>query len=79
MIPVSLSVLVCIYLGAMVSLIFVAWAISEWQRQRRERAAFEKVIKCLLCGCEFEDHSPEPLARCPRCGDLNERRAFNRL
>lgn len=79
MIPVSLSVLVCIYLGGMVALIFLAWAASETQRRRRERLAFENVLKCPACGCQFQDDSGALLPRCPRCGDLNERRPLSRL
>ncbi len=79
MIPVSLSVLVYIYLGGMLSLILVAWAASEWQRRRRERCAFQNVVKCPLCGCAFKDESSVLLPQCPRCGDLNERRPLSRL
>ncbi len=79
MIPVSLSALVFIYLGAMVALIFLAWIVSEWQRQRRERLAVGHVLKCPACGCQYQDDSPEPLPRCPRCGDRNERRPLSRL
>ncbi|MEO8353893.1 MAG: hypothetical protein ABI680_19370 [Chthoniobacteraceae bacterium] len=79
MIPVSLSVLVYIYLGGMLSLIFVAWGASEWQRRRRERSAFLNVLKCPLCGCVFKNESTVLLPECPRCGDLNERRSLSRL
>ena len=42
-------------------------------RQRRERAAFRYVLRCTLCGFEFEDKTSAILPRCPRCGSLNER------
>ena len=73
MIPVSLHYLVLIYLSIMLGPIFLAWVLYEWRRQRRERAAFRYVIRCTLCGFEFEDRSSTILPRCPRCGTLNER------
>ncbi|MEI9896043.1 MAG: hypothetical protein WDN28_19780 [Chthoniobacter sp.] len=73
MIPVSLSYLVLIYLSIMLGPIFLAWIIYECRRQRRERAAFRYVLRCGLCGFEFEDKSATLLPRCPRCGSLNER------
>ena len=79
MISVSLSYLVLIYLVVMLGPIFFAWLYSEWRRQRRERAAFRYVLRCSLCAFEFEDKSEALLARCPRCGGLNERYRFSRL
>ena len=79
MIRVSLTVLVFIYLAGMLGLIFAAWIVSELRRQRRERHAFRHVLRCGLCGCEFEDKSSDLLPRCPRCGSLNERFRLSRL
>jgi hypothetical protein len=79
LIPVSLSYLVLIYLGIMLGPILFAWVIYEWRRQRRERAAFQYVLRCGLCGFEFEDRSSTLLPRCPRCGSLNERYRPSRL
>jgi hypothetical protein len=78
-IRVSLTHLVFVYLAGMLGLVFTAWLISEWRRQRRERLAFRHVLRCELCGCEFEDRSADLLARCPRCGSLNERFRLSRL
>ena len=79
MIPVSLSYLVLIYLSIMLGPILLAWIIYEWRRQRRERAAFRHVLRCGLCGFEFEDKTSSILPRCPRCGSLNERYRPSRL
>ena len=73
MIPVSLSYLILIYLVIMLGPIFCAWLLAELHRQRREQAAFRHVIRCTLCGFEFEDSTSTLLPRCPRCGSLNER------
>lgn len=73
MIAVELGTLILICMGVMLTLIFGAWLISEWRRQRRERRAYYGVLRCTLCGCEFQDESEEPLASCPRCATRNER------
>jgi hypothetical protein len=57
MIAVELGTLILICMGVMLTLIFGAWLISEWRRQRRERRAYYG----------------EPLASCPRCATRNER------
>ena len=79
MIRVSLSYLVLIYLVLMLGPIFCAWIYNEWRRQRRERAAFRHVLRCGMCGLEFEDKSNTLLPRCLRCGSLNERYSISRL
>jgi hypothetical protein len=76
MIAVPLGILILLCLGGMLAGIFGAWFISEWRRQRRERLAYEGVLRCTLCGCEFQDEGEEPLANCPRCGTRNERFRF---
>lgn len=79
MIPVTLGNLIFFCLGGMLAVIFGAWILSESRRRRREHLAFRDVLRCTLCGCEFEDSAPEPVARCPRCGTLNERLRASRL
>lgn len=79
MIRVSLSVLVLICLVLMIGPVIFSWLVTEWQRQRRERAAFRHVLRCAMCGFEFEDKTNELLARCPRCASLNERYPISRL
>lgn len=79
MIPVTLSALIFSYLALMLALIFGAWIISTWRRQRRERLAFRHVLRCGICACEFEDRTSTLLPRCPRCGSLNERYRLSRL
>jgi rubrerythrin len=79
MIRLSLGMLVLVCLGSFLFSIFVAWIVFESRRQRREHRAFENVYRCGSCGCEFEETSEEVLARCPRCGTLNERYRLSRL
>ncbi|MEA3208254.1 MAG: hypothetical protein QOE70_1311 [Chthoniobacter sp.] len=79
MIRVSLSYLVLICLVLMLGPIFCAWIFNEWTRQRRERAAFRHVLRCNMCGFEFEDKTTALLSRCPRCASLNERYPISRL
>jgi predicted RNA-binding Zn-ribbon protein involved in translation (DUF1610 family) len=78
-IPVTLGTLVFLCLGGMLAGIFGAWILSESRRQRRERHAFRGVLRCTMCGCEFEDANGGEIAPCPRCGTLNERRRLSRL
>jgi rubrerythrin len=79
MIRLSLGMLVLVCMGTLLLSIFAAWTLFESRRQRRERRAFENVYRCSSCGCEFEETSEEVLARCPRCGTLNERYRLSRL
>ncbi len=79
MIPVTLNTLIFLYLALMLGLIFGAWLSSGWRRSRREKNAYRHVLRCSLCGFEFEDKSPEPTCRCPRCASLNERSRISRL
>ena len=79
MIRVSLTLLIFIYLAAFLSAIFALWIWHEWRRTRRERQAVRHRVRCSICAFEFEDESGEALARCPRCGSLNEREPFDLL
>ena len=79
MIRVSLSYLILFYLVLLLGPIFCAWIFHEWRRQRRERAAFRHLLRCGLCGFEFEDKSETLLPRCPHCASLNERFQISRL
>lgn len=79
MIRLSLGYLALICLGLMLVPIFGAWLLSEWRRQRRERAAFRNVLRCSMCGLEYVDETPELLVRCPHCATLNERFRLSRL
>jgi hypothetical protein len=73
MIRVDLSWLVLIYLGLMIGPVLLLWLLNEFRRQRRERAAFRYVLRCGMCGFEFEDRSETLLPKCPRCSSLTER------
>lgn len=79
MIRVSLSLLALIFLGMMLGPIFGLWLLNEFRHQRRERAAFRHVLRCAMCGFEFEDRSTEILPKCPRCASLNERFPYSRI
>lgn len=79
MIPVTLNALLFIYLALMLGLIFGAWLLSSWSRQRRERRAFRNIVRCTMCAHEFEDKTASILARCPHCASLNERYRLSRL
>lgn len=79
MIRVDLSQLVFIYLFLFVSFVCFVWLTYEWGKQRREKLALRNRLRCNICGLEFEDATPTPLPRCPRCGSLNERFRFRDL
>jgi len=78
-IHVSLTMLVFLYLGIFLALIFSNWIVWNIGRLRRERRALRHRLRCALCSLEFEDASDDHLPRCPRCGSLNERAPFRRL
>ncbi len=79
MIHVTFGGLAAIYLALLLGPIFVAWAFTERQRTRRERAAFHNVVRCRICAFEFQDATEEKLPKCPRCGSLNEREPVSRI
>jgi len=79
MIEVSLTMLVFVYLGMFLAVIFGNWIAWNLARMRRERQALRHRLRCALCSFEFEDASQDLLPRCPRCGSLNERTPFRRL
>lgn len=79
MIQASLTMLVFVYLGIFLVVIFSNWITWNISRLRAERRALRHRLRCALCSFEFEDLSDELLPRCPRCGSLNERTPFRRL
>jgi hypothetical protein len=79
MIHVSLSMLVLVYLGTFLALIFGNWIVWNIARLRRERQAYRHRLRCTLCALEFQDLTGDMLPRCPRCGSLNERTPFRSL
>ena len=79
MIRVTLSVLVLIYVALLLATVLGAWLFYGWTRHRREREAFQNILRCTRCGFEFEDKSPEALTACPHCGGMNERLRLSRL
>lgn len=79
MIHASLTMLVFVYLGVFLAVIFSNWIAWNIGRLRRERQALRHRLRCTLCSFEFEDFSGESLPRCPRCGSLNERTPFRHL
>jgi hypothetical protein len=79
MIHASLTKLVFVYLGLFLTVIFTNWISWNIGRLRRERKAVRDRLRCAICSFEFENHTTDPLPRCPRCGSLNERTPFRRL
>lgn len=79
MIHVSLTLLIFIYLGLSLAVVFGIWMIAELRRGRREKRALQFVVHCVLCAFKFEDKSSTLLPRCPRCGSLNERFKTGRI
>ena len=79
MIRVSLALLIFIYLAVFLGVIFALWIWHEWRRTVRERRSVAHRMRCTICSFEFEDATGEDLARCPRCGSLNEREPFDEL
>ena len=79
MIRVALPFLALLYVALLLATVLGAWLFYGWTRHRRERAAFQNLLRCTCCGFEFEDKSSEPLAACPRCNGMNERLRFSRL
>jgi hypothetical protein len=79
MIHTSLSMLVFVYLGVFLAVIFGNWIVWNIGRLRREHRAYRHRLRCALCSYEFEDGTDDQLPRCPRCGSLNERTPFRRL
>jgi hypothetical protein len=79
MIRASLAMLVFVYLGGFMALIFGNWIAWNIGRARREHQSLRHRLKCMLCSFDFEDPTSDDLPRCPRCGSLNERTPFRRL
>lgn len=79
MMHASLAMMVFVYLGAFLALIFGNWIAWSLSRLRRERQALRHRLRCTLCSFEYENPTSEDLPRCPRCGSLNERIPFRRL
>lgn len=79
MIRVPLTVIVFLYLFVFVGVLLAAWLFHERRRGNRTRDALQFRFRCAICGLEFEDRSADSLARCPRCGQPNERLALDPL
>ena len=73
MIRISLPVLALLYLVGLLATVMGAWLLYEWRAHRRERDAFRHVLRCTLCGFEFEDRTDAELPCCPGCRTRNER------
>jgi hypothetical protein len=73
MIPVSLSMLLMIYVLGFLGLVFLFWSLHNLRKRRHESAALRHRLRCTLCSFEFENRTSTLLPRCPRCGGLNER------
>jgi DNA-directed RNA polymerase subunit RPC12/RpoP len=72
-IRVELPVLLFIYLFVLLAAVFSLWIVYEWGRRQREKETLRYRVQCTICASIFEDKTNTVLARCPRCGSLNER------
>jgi len=79
MIRVSFSLLILIYLSALLSIIFCAWLWNNLVTRKRREKSLQNRLRCTSCSLEFTDSSQTALPRCPRCGSLNERDRFSIL
>jgi len=79
MIRASLTLMIFVYLGGFLALIFANWILWNISRLRLERQALRHRLRCALCSFEFKDDTNDLLPRCPRCGSLNERTPFRSL
>lgn len=79
MIRVPLTEIVFLYLFVFVGILLAAWLLHERRRRERTRRALQFRLRCAICGLEFEDREATPLARCPRCGQPNERLSLDPL
>jgi hypothetical protein len=79
MIRASLEKMVFLYMAAFLVLIFGNWIAWNWSRLRLERESRRSRLRCTMCANDFQDDSDDLLARCPRCGSLNERAPFRAL
>ena len=74
MIPLGLGQSVVVYTSAFATLVFLAWAVHEYRRRRREIRSRRKLLQCILCGTLYENPASDILPVCPQCGQPNERR-----
>jgi hypothetical protein len=79
MIHASLAMLVFVYLGGFLALVFGNWIAWNIGRTRRERESLRHRLRCMLCSFEYENPTSDDLPKCPRCGSLNERTPFRTL
>lgn len=73
MIRIELEWLVFVCLLVFLTGIFSVWIGYEFARRQNARRALRHRLRCPVCSMEYEEHSPDLLATCPRCGSLNER------
>jgi hypothetical protein len=53
--------------------LFVCWVYYAARRNaRRIRVSHARIYRCSVCQHVYVDARDVPLARCPRCGCLNE-------
>jgi len=73
MIEVSVPNFIFITMTTTMLVIFVWWlyyGTREWARRRP--AAHTRIYRCAVCNHVYVDARDVPLARCDRCGCLNE-------
>ncbi|AKJ65564.1 hypothetical protein [Kiritimatiella glycovorans] len=72
MIECTLGQFCALVLGtALVSLVLVA-LFYEWRDGRREKTAHQHVYRCERCARVYVGSRTRTVAKCPRCGAMNE-------
>ena len=73
MIPVSLTNLLFIpFLFTLVAIFLASVYYSARRETPKVKGARERIYRCAVCRHVYVDSRDVPLARCPRCGCLNE-------
>ncbi len=75
MFQLTLPQLLVVYVFLILGGLFVLWLGGEVQRWVRLHRIQRSRMVCGVCGCHYEDHTEDPLPRCPECGRANERQS----
>ena len=73
MIKFPLPYVLLIPLAFTLAALLAAWLYYALRQGRSvPRPARSRIYRCTGCGHVYMDERDVPLARCPRCGDMNE-------
>ncbi|MBN1267981.1 MAG: hypothetical protein JXB04_00185 [Kiritimatiellae bacterium] len=71
--PVSFASMVFVPMVASLGAVMACWLYYGLRRGTARRdASGERIYRCTVCRHVYVDDRDVPLARCPRCGCLNE-------